>query len=417
MVEVVMNSEFRMEGPVLTGQPPIVGDEDGSTFLTHDACIYGDTLGEFGSQIEEGFCCLFDIQSDSFEEQVLLGSGVTDGTAFRIRLNADGVPNRIETMLRDDEGKVLKGYAESSASRAKRLMCTADPRSNLLAFFELQPWVDDNLQPHYIKQDGPINFSNLKHPLIIGGWNVDGRREGHYVGRMANVAMFNRWYTKKATKGFRKASTNPTQLPLIGQVPPPTFEQLIRLDSDIKKLQKFSQKPHMEYDDFFEAAIILYRWFLDSHPMIKNVCEAYGIQLWFYGKSDAERKYSDAVLDDSPIYYQKSLFDSNNPFGFQWTSLGTFLQEESFFVDKNPISHRYFIDLVRNKLGGAHFDEDRSAGQRRLLDLTNQLRLMNQKALYYQMHQLVRGVMEALKACGVLEAIQINLNGKTRNYI
>lgn len=412
-----MNSQLRMEGQVLTGQPPIVGDEDASAYLARDAYIYGDTLGEFGSRIEEGFCFLFDIQSDSFEEQILLGSGVTNRTAFRIRLNADGVPNRIETMLRDDEGKVLAGYADTSASRAKRLMCTADPRSNLLAFFELQPWIDDNLQPHYTKQDGPIRCSNLIHPLIMGGWNLDGHREGFYVGRMANIAMFNRWYTKKATKRFRKASTNPTQLPLLGQVPPPTSEQLIRLDSDIKKLQKISQKQLMEYDDFFDASIILYRWFLDTHPMIKDACEAYGIQLWFYGKSDTERKYSQVVLDDSPIYYQKSSFGSDSLFGFKWVPLEVFLQEESFFVDKNHISHRYFIELVRNKLGGAHFDKDRSASQRRLLELANQLRLMNQKALYYQMHQLVRGVMESLKACGVFEAIQISLNGKMRNSV
>jgi hypothetical protein len=119
MVEDVMNSQFRMEGQVLTGQPPIVGDEDTSAFLARDAYIYGDTLGELGSRIEEGFCFLFDIQSDSLEEQILLGSGVTNGTAFRIRLNADGVPNRIETMLRDDEGKILAGYAETSALTEK----------------------------------------------------------------------------------------------------------------------------------------------------------------------------------------------------------------------------------------------------------------------------------------------------------
>ena len=144
-------------------------------------------------------------------------------------------------MLRDDEGKVLAGYVDTSASRAKRVMCTADPRSNLLGFFEFQPWIDGDLEPHYTKQEGPTRFSDLVHPLIMGGWNVDGRREGHYVGRMANVAMFNRWYTKKATNKFRKASTNPTQLPLLGQVSPPTSEQLIRLNADIKKLQRCSQ--------------------------------------------------------------------------------------------------------------------------------------------------------------------------------
>jgi hypothetical protein len=412
-----MNSQFRMEEQVLRGQPPIVGDEGASTFLARDAYISGSTMGEFGSRIEEGFCLLIDIQSDSSGEQVPLGSGVTNGTAFRIRLNAHGVLNRIETMLWDDEGKVLAGYADTSASRAKRLVCTADPRSNLLAFYEIQPWVDDNLQPHYTKQEGPIRFSNLLHPLIIGGWNLDGHREGFYVGRIAEVAMFNHWYTRQATKRFRKVSTNPTQLPLLGQVPPPTPEQLVRLDSDIKKMQKISQKPLMEDDDFFDASIILYRWFLDKHPMIKKVSEAYGIQLWFYGKSDTERQYSQVVLDDSPIYYQKTSFGSDSLFGFKWITLEAFLQEEAFFVDKNPISHRYFIDLVRNKLGGAHLDEDRSASQRRLLELANQLRLMNQKALYYQMHQLVRGVMEALKACGVLQAIQISLNGKMPNSI
>ena len=77
-----MSSQFRMEGQVLAGQPPIIGDEDSSALLARDGYIYGDTLGDFGSRIEEGFCVLFDMQSDSFEEQIILGSGVTDGTAF-----------------------------------------------------------------------------------------------------------------------------------------------------------------------------------------------------------------------------------------------------------------------------------------------------------------------------------------------
>src|SRR5207253_192742 len=124
-------------------------------------------------------CFLLDIQSDSFDEQILLGSGVNNGTAFRIRLHVDGIPNRVEIMLRDDNDKVLAGYADTSVSRAKRLICTADPRSNLLAFFELQPWVDGNLQTHYTKQEGPNRFSNLAYPLIIGGWNLEGQRKGH----------------------------------------------------------------------------------------------------------------------------------------------------------------------------------------------------------------------------------------------
>lgn len=116
--------------------------------------IYGDTMGDFGYRIDEGLCFLLDIQSDSFDEQILLGSSVTDGTAFRIRLHADGIPHRIEMMLRDDHNKVLAGSADTSASRAKRLVCTADPSSNLLAFFELQPWMDDNLQIHSLYQAG-----------------------------------------------------------------------------------------------------------------------------------------------------------------------------------------------------------------------------------------------------------------------
>src|SRR6266702_1438582 len=205
-------SSFSNEGQVLMGQPPIVGDEGGSVFLTRDGYIYGHTMGDFGSRIEEGLCFLLDIQSDSFDEQILLGSGVTDGTAFRIRLHVNGIPNRVEMMLRDDDGKALAGYVDTSVSRAKRLVCTADPISNLLAFFELQPWVDDNLQVHYTKQDGPTFFSNFKHPLIIGGWNIDGQRTGHYVGRMENIVVYTRWYTRNATKGLRKVSTNPTLL-------------------------------------------------------------------------------------------------------------------------------------------------------------------------------------------------------------
>src|SRR5204863_5063794 len=167
-------------------------------------------------------------------EQILLGSGVNDGTAFRIRLHFDGIPDRVEMMLRDDDGKVLAGYADTSASRAKRLVCTADPRSNLLAFFELQPWVDDNLQTHYTKQEAPICFSDLVHPVIVGGWNLEGQRTGYYIGRLANFAVFNRYFSKKTTNKYKKVSTNPTNVPLIGQVSPPDSEQLIRLDYDIK---------------------------------------------------------------------------------------------------------------------------------------------------------------------------------------
>lgn len=76
----------------------------------------------------------------------------------------------------------------------------------------------------------------------MGGWNLDGQRQGYYVGRLAHVAMLNRWYTKKATKGLKKASTHPTNLPLIGQVSPPNSEQLIRLHADIKKAAKILPK-------------------------------------------------------------------------------------------------------------------------------------------------------------------------------
>src|SRR6202035_6198964 len=108
------------------------------------------------------------------------------------------------------------------------------------------------------------------------------------------------------------------------------------------------------------------------------------IQLWFYGESDTGHKYSNIVLTDTPIYYQKSSLGSDKPFGFKWISLETFLQEPPFFVDQQPISHSHFISLVRNKLGGGHFDKDRSQIQRRLLELTAQLHLANQNALHYQ---------------------------------
>src|SRR5438270_3698063 len=127
-----MRSPFSVEGQVLMGRPPIIGDEGGSFFLTRDGYLYGDTLGDFGRRMEEGLCFLLDIQSHSFDEQILVGSGVNGGTAFSIRLHVDGIPDRVEMMLRDDDGKVLAGYADTSASRAKRLVCTADPRSNLL---------------------------------------------------------------------------------------------------------------------------------------------------------------------------------------------------------------------------------------------------------------------------------------------
>jgi hypothetical protein len=410
-----MGSPLAIEGPALLRQPPIIDEEDGSIFLARDAYLKGDTFGDFGSRMEEGVCFLLDLLSNSLDEQILLGSGVSDGTAFRIRLHADSIPNRVEIMLRDDDGRVLVGYAETSASRAKRLVCTADPRSNLLAFFELQPWVVDNLQTHYIKQEAPIRFSDLIYPVIVGGWNLDGQHTGHYVGRLANFVVFNRYFSKKTTNKYRKVSTNPTNLPLTGQVSPPDSEQLIRLDYDIKRLQKFSQQSHLDYDDFFDASIILYRWLLDAHPMIKLVCAAYGIPLWFHGESDAEHNYSKTVLADAPVYYQKAAYGSKKLLGFRWISLEAFLQEPSFFVDQEPISHAHFIGLVRNKLGGGHYDKDRSQNQRRLLELTAQFQLANQNALYYEMYQLVRGVMEAITACGVAEAIQCDLR-KARNY-
>lgn len=410
MDEKSTQSLFTHGGRKIRGLPPIVGDEGGSSFLARDAYIQGNTMGDFGSGMEDGVSFLLDIQSASFDEQILLGSGVTDRTAIRLRLHADGIPDRVEMMLRDDDGKVLAGYVDTSISRAKRLVCTADPRSNLLSFFELQPWVNSNLQTCYTKQDGPIRFSNLTHPLIMGGWNVDSQRQGYYIGRIAEVAIFNRWYSKNAIKPFKKASTNPTNLPLIGQVSPPDVEQLTRLRADISRLQRFSQKAAMEYDDLFDASVILYRWFLDKRPMIQEFCQAYGIQLWFYGKNEMEGKYDSVVLKDAPTYYQKPPFGSHGLFGFKWITLEAFLKEEAFFVDTKPISHAHFVDLVRNKLGGGHFDKDRSAIQRRLKEFTDQFRLVNQNALYYQMHQLVQSIMEALQACGVIDAITIGLS-------
>src|SRR6266487_3114916 len=412
-----MNSPFTLKGQVLKGHPPIIGGDGGSVFLTRNGYIEAYTPDDFGQRIEEGLYFSIEMQSDSLEEQVLLGTGVTDRTALRIRLHADGVPHRVEMMVRDDDGNVLAGYAETSISRAKQLLCTADPRSNLLAFYEIQPWANNHLQTHYTKQDGPIRFSNLMHPLIIGGWNVDGQRQGHFVGRIGDVQTGLQWYSKSAAdklkKDFKNPAANPTNLPQIGQVSLPDFEQLRRLHYDIKRLQKISQKPLMEYDDLYDAAIILYRWFLDEKPMIKRACAAYGIQLWFYGQSGVEKNYTDAVLTDAPRFYFKASRGSHKPFGFKWVPLDVFINESSLFPDNKPISHEYFIKFVRDKYGAGHYDKNRTVDQRKLEELANTLQFTTQNVLYHHMQQLVRGVMESLMACGVLKTIQLDFNEKS----
>src|ERR1700737_3678085 len=98
-----MGSPLAIEGPALLGKPPIIDEEDGSIFLAPYSYLKGDSFRDFGSRMEEGVCFLLDLLSNSFDEQIMLGSGVTDGTAFRIRLHADGIPNRVEMMLRDDD--------------------------------------------------------------------------------------------------------------------------------------------------------------------------------------------------------------------------------------------------------------------------------------------------------------------------
>lgn len=390
------------EATYTQGRPPIVGDEGGSVHLTPQGYVTGPPLSDLGSRLADGIYFGLDMQPDNDQEQFVFGMGVEGGTALLLSLNADGVPERVKVTVRDSDGKTLVAYSDTSPSKAKRIICNVQPTNNAVIFFEIQPWtVDINLRTHYLRQEGPRTFSDFAHGLMIGGWNIGGTRVGSFAGRVAEVYVGAGELPSSRIAAYRTATTNPTELGVTATVGRPSIDSQRLFLDDLATLRAMGSQFQLDDAAVRDASVILYRWRFDRHPMLKQICDGYGIQAWFPGQGERARQYLDAVLADGPVFAQHGT-GSGGPMGFEWKTLAQFRGEPAFHVEGHAVSHEALIKFVRNKLGGGHFDElDRTKWQQDLLALARAIQLNGQPAINHQMLALLRGIVEAVEGCGI----------------
>ncbi len=105
---------------VWQGVSPIFG-ADLCCFLRQDRHIRVPTLGNFGASLGTGFYLGIDIQPEGTQEQIILGSGSTQGTTLLLRYNDEGSPGVLSLELRDEDGRRLSAIAQASELAAKRL--------------------------------------------------------------------------------------------------------------------------------------------------------------------------------------------------------------------------------------------------------------------------------------------------------
>ncbi|MDP9351020.1 MAG: hypothetical protein M3P51_05710, partial [Chloroflexota bacterium] len=272
-----------------------------------------------------------------------------------------------------------------------------------MSLFEIQPWTAEmDLEVSYMRREGPSRFANFEHPFIAGSWNMDGNRIGYFRGRLAEIFIGLGVLPRDKVETLRASTTNPSELPLAAAVGPPSVESHKLFVDDLTSLRNWSKQSELDDHGSRAASVILYRWFFDRHPLIKRICEGYGIQLWLPGKSERRQRNSALMATHSPVFHQSGSYGSSAILGSRWVTLEQFRGEAAFHVKGVSVSHEAFVKFVRNKLGGGHFDEvDRARWQKDLVAMSQHLLIGGQRALNRQMHELIAGVIEAVEACGI----------------
>jgi hypothetical protein len=387
---------------VRKGLAPILGE--GATCHLHaEGYIEGGTLGQFGTGLSSGFHLGMDVQPEDDKHLTLCGTGVSGKTSFAVFLNASDAGRRLQVEVRDDYGRTLMGFTQLSGWPAKRLFISVDPPKNQIRFSEVNLHEGNSeLETIYIKSENPCHFSNFSHALLLGGFNLDGVRQGSYTGRLGNFYLNgNGSLSDERLEKYRRASREDITS-IYGNRPKvtPSQERRAVFTDDLSKLKKWLTQPSLSDSEMRDASVILYRWLSDKHALLQDLCDELGIQLSLPGESDAARGYHEAVQKDKPAYAQPVHIGRRSILGFKWVPLNQFLNDTAFVVEGHVVTHDAFIKFVRSKLGGGHFDEvDRRKWQKTLAVLP--VYLGSDRAMNFHMKQVLHSVLDSIEGCGV----------------
>jgi hypothetical protein len=383
-------------------QPPILGVGASVRFLEGGHTVLG-TLGDFGSQLARGFTLGIDLQSEKKTEQVVCGSLRSNRTGFAITYNDSDTPHLIKIHIRDDSGRELIATAALSDRAGKRLFLRINPVNNLVTITELTSHSFAQRSTSYLTKDSPQEFSNFDDPIILSGCMIDGTRKGNFVGRTAQVALWNIVLGDDQIDDL-KIATFTEIASTYGQrtaLSPDIERREVFLD-DLAKLRQWKSQASLARSSARDASTVIFKWLFDKRPLLLDLCDEVGIQLSFPGTSQEGRRYIDKILASTPSFYQLGVIGAGAPHGFNWKPLAMFRDDIAFQVGGHTVTHESFVKLVRHKLGGAHFDKaDRQKWQRDLKAYSDQMRLGEIDAICYQMKMLIRAVIQAVEGCGI----------------
>lgn len=382
---------------VIGGLPPIVGSTGGSTWFGNGGHISQDQV-EVGVGALKGFSVLFDAQPDSDRQQVVCG-GADDVGRVSVVLNEGGVAGVVTLSTSAPDGALYECRAQLSMARARRVLIIAAPQTGQGAVYELQPWANEpgSPLPCELRSSGTLQrVGPLPGQFTLAGLRDHGRLAGQFAGRLAEVAVFHTLLTPDRAGALALASDNPSGLDP-RNLGPPTPELVDRFRRDLGRLQAWSSQPTMSANDVDDAALLLFRWFFDKHPVSLDLCRLFGVQQWLAGASDREIRYLDAIAKDDPVVFVRG--PVNGPFGFAWCGLDDWRSERVFHARGASVTIEQFVKFVRNKLGAGHLDEhERTRWQRDLLDVSKVLTITGSEVFAFQMHALVDGLLRSVSA-------------------
>jgi hypothetical protein len=260
----------------------------------------------FGSQLANGFCIGADLQPEGSAPSMLMGTAVTGKTSLIIHYNKDGVKNRIQCDIQDDDGRMLSAQAQLSEYAAKRLFICADMQSNEIRFYEYNIHPSEPVrQTEYHTREHPHTFSNFTYPFMIGGACIDGHSHGSISTKFANFLGWGRPLKEAEVSGLCNASRTDLRR-LCGDdvyLVDRNEERRAVFQDDLAKISELLTKDHLTGRETRETASIIYRWLLDRHPMLQDLCNELGIQLTFPGATDKSREMDQMEIYDTVLFY------------------------------------------------------------------------------------------------------------------
>ena len=170
---------------------------------------------------------------------------------------------------------------------------------------------------------------------------------------------------------------------------------------DLTKLRGWaSQTGAFSGESMRDASVVLCRWLWDEHPLLLGLCDETGVQLLLPGHPASLKASQQVHLRTKSEFSSFSVGESKH--GMVWIAPSDFGDEISFTVQGYPVSHHQFVKLVRNKLGGAHYDDvKRQRWQRELVASVQGFLLGKDEVMNLQMRRLVGAVLKAVEKCGI----------------